>query len=205
MLLSFPMRSSLCAPYTFFCFFYFCLAAIQMAVVAAAMFKGRNICLSSYPLPLVPPAPTALHDRTYHFKYSLKDISEFPQRFKRIFLLLLRSSKKQTLKSPSATESLKYNSIYSYLPTTLTGTRWPLFLKGITYFSCSLFPFYEIWICCLCREHRRSRTVVVCLICTSSEILGTMISPSLMYLTFIWVFVFCEKQLSARGLISGFH
>lgn len=46
------------------CFFYFCLAATQMAVAVDAEFKGRIACLHSYPFPSVPPAPTSLHDRS---------------------------------------------------------------------------------------------------------------------------------------------
>lgn len=49
---------------SFFCFFYFCLAAAQMAVAVDAEFKGRITCLHSYPFPLLPLSPTALHDRS---------------------------------------------------------------------------------------------------------------------------------------------
>lgn len=54
---------SLCSPYSFLCFFYFCLAATQMALAADADFKGRNTCLYSYPSPSHPPAQMALCDR----------------------------------------------------------------------------------------------------------------------------------------------
>lgn len=65
MLLSFLIFYSLCAPYSFFVFFFcFWLAAAQMAVAVDAEFKGKNTCLYFYPLPLLLPAPTALHDRS---------------------------------------------------------------------------------------------------------------------------------------------
>lgn len=91
--------SLLCALFTLFSVSFISAWQLYRWLSWLMQFKGRNTCLSSYPLSLVLPAPAALHDRSYHFKYSLRDISEFPQRFERIFLLLRHSSKKQTLKS----------------------------------------------------------------------------------------------------------